>query len=56
MSAHCLEVMYWVGLGWEVREIDFAGGPDKLEVTLFDTVLNPVVSHGDGFGAADFGG
>ena len=51
-----LEVMDWMGLGGKISEIVFPGPPDSLEVALFNSILDPVVAHVDGFAATDLGG
>ena len=41
--------------GREVGEIMFTRGPFQFEVFLGNSVLDPVISHCDGFGTANFG-
>jgi hypothetical protein len=32
-----------------VRDVEFSGGPDKIELLLFDSVFHPPVAHIKGF-------
>ena len=50
-----LKVVDWVGFRWVIGKVGGAGGPLNLEITVLDSVLYPMVPHGDGFGAFYFG-
>ena len=49
-------MVYWVGLGRVVGEVQGAGCPLDFEVAFLNAILNPVIAHPDGFASLDLCG